>query len=249
MKIARRARAASGETSRSPFVWETEDVLDSLTEKLTEGDRWTSEDSSYLLTTIGVAAVPSLIDILLTSENIAARKRTLSALVTMMDDPAPHLLPLLSRDQPWYIQRNVVHVLRRRKDPIGLEPAKRCWKTRKRRLQTEVLSYLLELRDPEGTDYLWRALHHPDWRMVLDVVRIAMRYPGDDIVETVEQHLDGFPSILIGSRFHLTLLRLMAQCDNPRARLYVERSRHSRKPLFTWTRRRFQAELDEILRE
>lgn len=249
MQLARQARALSGELSQGPFVWETEEVLGPLTEQLAGSDRWQSEDSGYLLTTIGTAAVPSLIEILQTSEKISARKRAIASLVTMQDDPAPLLLPLLSPRQPWYVQRNVVGILRQRNDTSGLEAAKRCWRTRKRRLQLEILAYLLACGDPNGCDYLWQALHHPDGRMVLEVLRVAIKTPRNDVVETIEQRIDGLSSLMVGTRYHVSMLRLLARCESPRARRYVERARHGRQPLFTWMQRRFQEQLDDLLHE
>lgn len=249
MRIARKARDLSGEAPHAPYIWETEEVLHTLTEQLTAGDRWVSEDSSQLLTTIGSAAVPALIEILLTSESITARKRAIGTLVTMKENPTPRLLPYLNRSQPWYLQRNVIHILKRRHDASGTHAAKLCWRTRRRRLQLEILDYLLTVADPEATDYLWSCLEHPDRMMVLDATRTALDHPRADVVETIEQRIDHLPSVLVGSRYHVSLLRLMYRSRNPRARTYVEQALDSRQPLFSWIRRRFRQDLEELLRE
>ncbi|MBZ0112349.1 MAG: HEAT repeat domain-containing protein [Thermoanaerobaculia bacterium] len=249
MRLARRARDQSGEALHAPYIWETEEVLETLTEQLTAGDRWVSEDSSQLLTTIGSAAVPALLEILLSSDSITARKRAIGTLVTMKENPSPRLLPYLEPSEPWYVQRNIVHILRRRQDASGANAAKLCWRTRRRRLQLEILDYLLTVADPEATDYLWSCLQHPDRMMVLDATRTALEHPRAEVVETIEQRIDNLPSVLVGSRYHLSLLRFMTRSRSSQARAYVEQTLELRQPLFTWTRRRFRQEVEELLRE
>jgi hypothetical protein len=85
--------------------------------------------------------------------------------------------------------------------------------------------------------------------MVLDATRTALDHPRADVVETIEQRIDHLPSVLVGSRYHVSLLRLMYRSRNPRARTYVEQALDSRQPLFSWIRRRFRQDLEELLRE
>jgi len=244
--LARRAREAAGR-SGGPFEWETLDVLSSVVDRLESGDRWEAEEGVELLVSIGLPCVPAVIDLLRRSESITARKRALEVLETMEESPAAHLVVLLEADRPWFLQRNAIHILRKRADPSGLEAAKSCWVASDPRVRGEILHYLVEMADEQLGGYLEAAMKSSDPEDVLVAARIATDAEAPGLVQLVIDRELAVPLVRRGSELHLGLLRLLATKGGPDGRAYVETTARLRSPMMPWAARRFRSEIDEIL--
>jgi hypothetical protein len=254
MALARRSQALAGGGDgagdlEASMVWESEEVLAPLYERLVSGDRYQAEASAALAVTIGEAAVPALVNVLAGSENISARKRAIEALVGMEASPAAQLAPLLTHEHPWYLQRNAVHVLRRRRDAGGLQAAKALWPQADPRVRLETLRYLVELEDGERLAFVRAGVADRSPEVAMAAARVAAQAGDAEAVTALIQRAEGVPPLEVGAPFHLDLLRLLARAGDPRGRAYVEGLAARRRPLLPWLRDRFRRDLDELLRE
>jgi hypothetical protein len=248
------AAAAADDTGASGapgdgYVWATSEVLAPLSARLAGNDRTDAEAAASLLAEIGEPAIPVLLAVLADGDSIPARKRAIEALVAMRADPAPHLLPLLAPEQIWYLQRNALVVLRRRRDGRGLAAARRLWAQADPRLKLEILRHQVDLEDLDRWVLVRAAVadRHPE--VALAAVRVAVGSGDGPTFAAVLRLADSTPALEVGGPFHLDVLRLLVQSPDPAGRRYVETAGARRKPLMPWLRERFRRDVAELLRE
>ncbi len=249
MRLARRALAATGEPGAVSWVWEAPEMLERLRLQLVEGGRTEGEASGDLLVAVGERAVPLLVDVLATSLSLSVRRRALAALEALPQSPAPHLMPLLGPDQPWYLQRNAAYVLRRRRDPAAAAAAKALWRHAEPRVRLELLAYLLAVNDPERMRLLEEALADRDSEVAAAAARIAVKEPSDEVVAAVLRRTEQVPADQIGMPLHLALLRALAASGKPQAVRYVAELPRRRRPLLPWQRERFRQAVAAMVAE
>lgn len=246
MRLAREAGEQSGQAASEAWAWEHPEVLARLRDRLTEATRWTAESTIDQLTAIGPAAVPLLVEVLATSESLAVRRRALAVLEGMPQSPAPQLLPLLDPEQPWYLQRNALYVLRRRRDPAGAEAAAALWKGAAPRLRVELLGYLLAVEAPAGLRFLEEALAG-DEDATLEAARLALKTPAREVIVAVVRRAEEVPADLVGGKLHMALLRALAASKHPQALHYVAELPARRVPVLPWQRGRYRREIDALV--
>ena len=243
MELARKAGASARRDPAEPWAWEQEPVLERLRLRLTESGRWEAEASVDQLVAIGGAAVPSLLEVLATSDSLAVRRRALAGLETMADSPAPQLLPLLGPEQPWFLQRNAIYLLRRRKDPAGAAAAAELWPVAAPRLKLEILEYLVTVGHPAGARILEKVLATDNHDEVLTAARAALKTPSRDVIVAVIRRAEALAKDLIGGDFHLSLLRALAATRHPQALHYVAELPARKLPVLPWQRQRYRQEV------
>jgi hypothetical protein len=249
MQLAREAQAATGEPRAEPWVWESPEMLERLRQQLVEGTRSESEAIGELMVQVGAPAVPVLVDVLATSLSLSVRRRALAALEAIADSPASTLVPLLSPEQPWYLQRNAAYVLRRRRDPAGAAAAKALWRQAEPRVRLEILGYLLAIGDAERLKLLEEALADRDSEVAAAAARNAVKEPSDDVVSVVLRRAEQVPNDQVGMPFHLALLRALAASRMPLAVRYVAELPKRRRPLLPWQRERFRQQVAALVAE
>lgn len=224
MEVARSVRSAAGAAEERPYVWETETVLGPLAERLAFGSREDAAATMALLGEIGAPAIPKLVEVLVVSSSLAARRRTLELLEEMGREVVPHILPLLGEDQPWYVRRNAVLLLRRRREPAGAEAALHLWPHAAPKVRMEIIRYLLDIGHAEGEALLRESLREGDEEEVLGAARQALRSVNPVAVKAVVDHIDELMPQRTGSALHHGLLEALACSPDPTAADYLASS-------------------------
>ena len=248
MELARRGREAAGGTP-DPYVWERGEVLDVLGDRLRQGGPWQVEAAEDLLRTIGTPAVPKLLEVLAASHNLSARKRALAILEAVEQPLAPVLLPLADRRRPWYLQRNAVYLLRRRREAAGLDAAVALWAEARAPVKAEVLRYLFELEDPRGAGLLAEALEDGDPDVAVAAAGEALRTERAELAEAVLARIARFPRHQVGTDLHWRLVERLARCPDLGLRERLKEVMLAQPPLLPWQRERFRRSVAELLGE
>lgn len=246
MAVGRQAAAALGGAQRA-WAWERPETLEMLRQRLTEGDRWQAEESVDQLVAIGKPALPLLLEVLAVSDSLSVRRRTLAGIESFTDDPGAELVALLDAEQSWYVQRNAVYLLRKRRDPAGAVAAKALWRRGEARVRLEIVGYLLAIEDAERLQYLDQALHDGDPAQVLATARMVLKQPTRETLTAIVRRSEEVPADQIGQAFHMNLLRAMATTRHPQALHYVAELPARRRPVLPWQRAGFRKEVEAMV--
>lgn len=246
MAVGRQAAAALGGAQRA-WAWEQPETLEVLRLRLTEGDRWRAEESVDQLVAIGRPALPLLLEVLAVSDSLSVRRRALLGIESFTDDPSAELVALVAPEQSWYVQRNAVYLLRKRRDPAGVAAAKALWRHGEPRVRLEIVGYLLAAQDPERLDYLEQALHDGDSAQVLATARMVLREPSRETLTAIARRSEQVPADQVGQPFHMNLLRAMATTRHPQALHYVAELPARRRPVLPWQRAGFRREVEAMV--
>ena len=252
MELVRRARRdlpkEDEEEESSPLVWETEQVLDLLAQRLDSRDRKLAQGGVDLMVAIGAPTFDKLIEILETSETITTRKRGLEALEEIQESPAQKLLPLLDEDRIWYLQRNAVYVFHRRSEDVGVERCEQLWPTATLQVRVEILRYLLGLGHRAASAILRQALDDRDHTFALWAARQAIKTGDKDDRLAVIEREQRITAFQLGSGFHIDLLSTLTR-SGATGRAYVAAAAQVRAPILPWRKARFETEMAELLEE
>jgi hypothetical protein len=247
--LQRQAAKTDPKATTVPYVWEDEGTLARLMEALISDDREEAVRASRVLAAVGRKAVPIIVDILRTSESMDNRMHAVSALIEMEENPSRPLLGLLADSPPWYLARNVVYVLRKRRDPSGEADAEALWERAHPKAKIEIIRYLYTLRRKEWLDYFKRAVNDSSRELVLAAARLLLNIRWNEVTQIVQVRADRVPDWALGSPFHLELLRYLVRSGNRQARNYVATLPHARKAWFFWRRERLRREVAAMMRE
>ena len=249
MALGAMARDVAAEAQAEPLVWATDEVLGPLRERLAGSDRVDAEAAVELMVEIGEPAIPVLLAVLADGDSIPARKRAIEALVAMRVDPVSHLLPLLGPQQPWYLQRNALVVLRRRRDGRALHAGKKLWSGADPRLKLEILRYVVEMGDRDRFVMIQEAVGDRSPELALAAMHMAVSSGDGPTFTAVLRLADATPGLEVGGPFHLDVLRLLVRSPDPAGRRYVQTVAQRRKPLMPWLRDRFRRDVEALLSE
>lgn len=249
MSLGARAREVAADPRAEPLVWATDEVLGPLRERLAGTDRVDAESAVEMMVEIGEPAVPVLLAVLADGDSIPARKRAIEALIAMRVDPVSHLLPLLAPQQPWYLQRNALVVLRRRRDGRGLHAGKKLWAGADPRLKLEILRYVVDMGDRDRFVMIQEAVDDRASELALAAMHMAVSSGDGPTFTAVLRLADATPALEVGGPFHLDVLRLLARAPDPAGRRYVQTVAQRRRPLMPWLRDRFRRDVEALLRE
>jgi hypothetical protein len=249
MVVSRQAGRISRKPGAPPpqWVWEDQSVLDKLRDRLTESARYEAEDTVDHLVAIGQAAVPLLLEVLATSESLSVRRRALAGLEGLPESPTEELVSLLDPDLSWFLHRNVIYLLRRRRDPGGCTDAKALWRRSEPRVRQEIVGYLLAVEDPERLRYLDEALRDSDAEEALATARMVLKQPTRETVTAVARRSEQVPADQVGMPFHMGLLRALAATRHPQALHYVAEVPARRLPVLPWQRKTFRREVEAMV--
>src|SRR6185503_16437174 len=139
--------------------------------------RWQAEESVDHLIAIGKPALPLLLEVLAVSDSLSVRRRALAGIEGFKESPGEELAALLDSENPWFVQRNAIYLLRKRREGHGAAAAKALWRRAEPRVRLEIVGYLLAVEDPERLSYLDQALHDGDSAQVLAAVRMVLKQP------------------------------------------------------------------------
>lgn len=231
------------------FVWEREDKIEYFIELLKSDDKNEAIISSRILSSIGKKSINSLIEILRNSNKLNHRIHALNALIEMKDNPASQLLDLLKKQQPWYLIRNVVYVLKKRKDPIGMEKFKELWSYSHVKIKLEIISYFYTLKNKEWIDYFKEAIFSPVEEIVLLCARMITKVKWDEAIQIVIERARMIPPHKIGNSFHKQLLLFLAKSGNKKAIDFIACLTFNIKTFFPWQKANLKKYVFELLSE
>jgi HEAT repeat protein len=242
--LGRRARALAGEPSPTP-AWEKQEVIAGIAGRLAAKETDAADQTVIVLCEIGAPAVAPLLRVF-DSPDLTVRHRAFDALVGMKEDPAPALLACLTGDQPWFVQRNVIAVLRERHNPAGLATAKELWASAQPRVRVEVLQYLHDFGDAQTLELYRQALAARSAETVLGAARLLLRWRDPGAARLLIERLERLAIWQQGSTFHLELLRVLARSGDPAARDYVAAVPAGQRAL-PWRAARLRQEVASML--
>jgi HEAT repeat protein len=249
MQVAREAGEQGGRSADQPWAWEDEAVLDVLRQRLTESGRWQAEASVDQLVAIGAAAVPLLLEVLATSESLSTRRRVLTVLEAMPESPQESLLEMLAGEQPWYLQRNALYVLRRRGDAAGAPSARTLARRGEPRVRQEAVLYLLAIDDEDRLRVLDEALADHDHDLALVLARLVLKqFPTREAIMAVARRSERVPPDLVGGELHMGLLVALAATRQPQALHFVAEVPARRQPVLPWQRQRYKRDIEAMVR-
>jgi hypothetical protein len=230
----------------APLPWEQPETLDQLVTALASKDPDLADAAGAVLAAIGRPAIAALLRVF-GSHDIAIRHRAFNALVAMPEDPSPDLLARLGPAEVWYVQRNVLAVLRERGEQSGLVAAKRLWPAAHPKVKVEILHYLHAAQDPEALTLWETALADRSQELSAAAARLLLRWPWPEAAARLVERVRAMPAWQVGSDHHLELLRVLARCGDGEARRYVEQLPGSLRSL-PWRSNRLRGELERLLR-
>src|SRR5262249_24743028 len=143
--------------------------------------------------------------------------------------------------------RNVIYLLRRRRDPGGSSRAKAIWRQSEPRVRQEIVLYLMAVEDPDRLRFLEEALRDGDPEQALAVARLALQQPTRETGMAVARRPEQIPADQVGMPFHLGLLRALAATRYPQALHYVAEVPARRQPVLPWQRKAFRREVEAML--
>lgn len=167
----------------------------------------------------------------------------------MEDNPAPQLLELLKKQQPWYLIRNVVYILKKRKDPSGIEKFKEIWGYSHIKVKIEIISYLYTIKCKEWLDYFKEAVLSPIEEMVLLSARMIAKIKWDEAIQIVIERSKSIPPHKTGSNFHKQLLQFLAKSGNKKAITFISCLPINVKTFFPWQKTNLKKYVFELLKE
>lgn len=226
--------------------WERPELLDRVIALLAGKDADRADAAAAVLAAIGRPAVGALLGVF-ASHDLAIRHRAFNALVAMAEDPAPDLLSRLAPAEVWYVQRNVLAVLRERGDRSGIVAAKRLWPVAHPKVRVEMLHYFHAAQDPEALAYWEAAIDDKSQELAAASARLLLRWPWPEAAARLVERVRSTPAWQVGSDHHLELLRILARCGDPEARGYVEALPGQLRAL-PWRAGRLRGELERLLR-
>ena len=141
-----------------------------------------SAGSVRLVRLLGPGAIRSLLEILV-HENVRTRRRRVFDLLSAL---GPEVIPEATRwlmDPNWYVQRNIIALLRAVGDRSSLPTVRRLTSHADLRIRLEALRSLLELDPAVGHGYLLTAIADPDPRAATAAVELAAQRGGPTMVE------------------------------------------------------------------
>ncbi len=131
--------------------------LDALLEALAEWGKSRRTGVMQIVTLLGLAVVPSLLDRLEVEESLSVRRRLLEMVVAVGEPAIPHLRALLD-SREWFVVRNALLLLGRLQDPSLPELAARHLKDADPRVVAEAATALAAVRDERWVDGVVRLL-------------------------------------------------------------------------------------------
>lgn len=226
--------------------WEAPPALAQVVAALAGRDADRADTAASVLAAIGRPAVGALLGVF-SSPDIAIRHRAFNALVAMAEDPLEDLLLRLVPAEVWYVQRNVLAVLRERGERGGLGAAKRLWPSAHPKVKVEILHYLHAAQDPEALDLWDSALADKSPDLAAAAARLLLRWTWPEAAARLVERVQATPTWQVGSDHHLELLRVLARCGDATARHYVESLPRALRAL-PWRSARLRGELERLLR-
>jgi hypothetical protein len=244
MALGREARSSAGDLAEIP-PWEEEATLGELVSRLGSRNADVADDAAVILAGVGRRAVGPLLA-LFASADLAARHRAFDVLVQMADDPGEELRQHLGPEQPWYEQRNILAVLRSRRDFSAVEVARGLWACADVRVKLEILRYLHGAADPQSLVLLREALHAKPQELQAAAARLVPRWQTPEAVQVLRQRLETLPALQAGTAHHLELLRSLARSGDDEARRYVAAVPQSIRAL-PWRAAKLRTEVERML--
>ena len=226
--------------------WERPQTLERVIAILAGKDPDRADAAAAVLAAIGRPAVGALLGVF-SSHDLAIRHRAFNALVAMADDPGPELLPRLVPAEVWYVQRNVLAVLRERGDRSAIPTAKRLWLAAHPKVKVEMLHYFHAAQDPEALAYWEAAIADKSQELSAAAARLLLRWAWPEAAARLVERVRQTPAWQVGSEHHLELLRVLARCGDAEARGYVEALPGTLRAL-PWRTARLRVELERLLR-
>ena len=247
--LERQAAKTDPKAATVPHAWEEETEIARLMEVLVGEDRDDAVKASRVMAAIGPKAIPAIVDLLATSPSMDHRMHAVSALIDMESNPSRPLLALLANAPPWFVARNIIYVLRKRKDPAGEADAEAFWEGAHPKAKIEIIRYLYTLRRKEWLQYFKRAVDDPSRELVLSAARLLLNIRWNEVAAVVQARAERVPGWDLGSPFHLELLRYLVRSGNRQARNYVATLPHARKAWFFWRRNTLRRAVASMLKE
>ena len=226
--------------------WEGPQALAQVVAALAGKDADRAAAAASVLAAIGRPAIGALLGVF-ASPDIAIRHRAFNALVAMAEDPLDDLLLRLVPAEVWYVQRNVLAVLRERGERGGLTAAKRLWPAAHPKVKVEILHYLHAAQDPEALGLWESALVDKSTDLSAAAARLLLRWAWPEAAARLVERVQATPTWQVGSDHHLELLGVLARCGDPTARQYVEALPGALRAL-PWRSARLRGELERLLR-
>ena len=220
LHLGERARQRGGE---GRFAWERPEVLSRLTEQVCGNDPEAALDASQILSRIGRRAVPPLVEALAISPELSVRRRVMDSLTQIEQEAGAELVRRLDAAEPWYLQRNLIGVLRQRRDPAGTARVKELWGEAHPKVRVEILHYLYATGDPDCLVLLERFLSSEPQERAVRAARLALqwRWKRQETIEVLLRWIKRVPFLQRGTPHHLLLLRLLVETGYPAAREYA----------------------------
>lgn len=247
INLANRAQAAAADLRANIPTWQDSGMLDRLARDINSPNLETALDARDCLSWIGKAAVPKLLEALAQTESLSARRRVLGAILKMEPFPSAALLPGLHHREPWFLQRNTLWLFRESQDPTAADAALTLWPKAAIRVKAEIIEYLRSIAHPDSASFVKSALFGRSRWLTLKAAR-GLSYPADHReLEDLVRRMESLPRWQVGTKFHVELLRCLAQSGDPRVHTYLSFVRGSFRPLLSVQRRRVLEEIDRLL--
>lgn len=231
------------------FLWEEEEKISFFIELLKSEDRSEAIIATKILTQIGKKALIYIMELLKTSEKMDQRIHVLNAIIDMEEDPAPYLLALLDKTQPWYLVRNIIYILKKRKDPSGIEKLKELWEASHIKVKIEFILYLYALKNREWMDYFKSALFSPFEELTIGAARLITKIKWDEVIQLVIERANSISSYKIAGNFHKQLLYYLVKSGNKKAINYVSCMPLNVKTFFPWQKNALKKYIFELLKD
>jgi hypothetical protein len=245
--LAKQAQAAAADLQTKISTWQELGLLDRLAKEIDSSEVDTALVARDCFASIGEPAVPKMLDALAQTESLSTRRRILAAFLKMDPFPGAALMPGLEKDEPWYLQRNTLWLFRERRDPTAANAAAALWSTATVRVKAEIIDYLKAIRYPNAGNFVKKAIFgHSHW-LALKVARNLSCEQSPKELEHLVRRMEALPRWQLGSKFHLELLRSLAQSGDPRVYTYLKFVRNSPRKMFSLQHQRLQREADRLM--
>ena len=202
--------------SRSPEVRRSalEDAVAALVGGLHSYDRPYHGQLANLLSDLGEAALPAILDHLATEESLGPRKRLLEVVARYGARAVPFLVPYLD-DERWFVVRNTVFLLRR----LGARELAGALKARLPRARPqvveEILKALIAFEDPQWFSLLMRTLDSSDEQVREQALSVASRVRSAPVARALAARLKGRIGMPLREPFSLDLIRATGRLRDP----------------------------------